>query len=149
MIELAPGRFSTTIGWPMFCETLAATRRVTPSAPPPGGNPTTQLMGFDGKLPWAREMNGAASTAAAARNWRRLIGSVYIDDDWRVIRRPLALARREVDGTAGAALGERRREQREVDAQAPAALESIEAIVPPGKRFLRLRKEAKRIGEAH
>ena len=48
---------------------------------------------------------------------------------------PLAPARREVDGAAGAALGERRREQCEIDAQAPVALEGAQPIVPPRKLF--------------
>src|SRR3954462_5320805 len=74
MLELAPGRFSTTTGWPMFCETFAATRRVTPSAPPPGGKPTTQLIGLDGKLACARAPSGARlAAAAAARKSRRFI----------------------------------------------------------------------------
>src|SRR3954452_22324662 len=73
MIELAPGRFSTITGWPMFCETLAATRRVTPSAPPPGGKPTTQLIGFDGYADGAREPIGALSAVSLIRICRVLI----------------------------------------------------------------------------
>ena len=49
----------------------------------------------------------------------------------RVIRRALAFARRKIDGGASAALCKRRREQREIDAQAPVALESVEPVVPP------------------
>src|SRR2546430_12700837 len=61
---------------------------------------------------------------------------------------PLALARREVDGAAGAALGERRREQCEIDAQAPVALEGAQPIVPPRVEPLGLGKQAKRVHES-
>src|SRR5436305_3502178 len=61
---------------------------------------------------------------------------------------PLALARREVDGAAGAALGERARKQCEIDAQAPVALERAQPIVPPGVEPLGLWKQAERIREA-
>src|SRR3954466_11304711 len=38
MIELPPGRFSTTVGWPHFSESFCADSRVNGSRLPPGGN---------------------------------------------------------------------------------------------------------------
>src|SRR5690349_16500792 len=130
MMELAPGRFSTITGWPTFCESFEATRRVTPSAPPPGGNPTTQLIGFDGYAACERTPSGAMAAAAASRNCRLFIvlllcrarSYIEVEHDRRVIRGAFALARLEVDGARSALLGERRREERKIDAQAPAAL---------------------------
>src|SRR3954466_16203191 len=139
MIELAPGRFSTITGWPMFCETLAATRRVTPSAPPPGGKPTTQLIGFEGYADCARAPNGAMTAVAAISNCRLLIvlllcrtrSSIEVETARRVGRGTFALARPDVDGARRAMLRERGREERQIDAQSPAALEGAQAIVPP------------------
>src|SRR5215210_7032270 len=73
MLPLAPGRFSTMTGWPMFCESLAATRRVTPSAPPPGGNPTTQVIGLAGYACCARRGSGKPRVAAAINKSLRFI----------------------------------------------------------------------------
>jgi len=48
MTALAPGRFSTTIGWPSASESSGETARSTESVGPPGGTPTVTLMGFEG-----------------------------------------------------------------------------------------------------
>src|SRR3954464_1570264 len=151
MLELAPGRFSTITGCPMFCDTFAATRRVTPSAPPPGGKPTTQLMGFDGKLACARSVMGAIAAALAIKNCLLFIRSsswVELQHNRRVIRGPLAPARLDVNGARAAALRNLRRKQREVDAQTPAALEGLEPIVPPRELLLRLVESLLAIDEA-
>src|ERR1043165_6596352 len=133
MLELAPGRFSTTTGWPMFCETLEATRRVTPSAPPPGGKPTTQLIGLEGKFDCARAPIGAIAAAAATRKSRLLIrcssSQVQFQHHGRMIRGPLPFARPDIDDARRAAFRKLRREQREVDPQPPAALECLQTIV--------------------
>jgi hypothetical protein len=44
----APGRFSTTTGWPTRSDSHVAMIRETASAPPPGGNPTIQRSGRAG-----------------------------------------------------------------------------------------------------
>jgi hypothetical protein len=48
MLLLAPGLFSITTGWPSRSASHGATIRDTMSAPPPGGNPTTQRKGRAG-----------------------------------------------------------------------------------------------------
>src|SRR6266571_4226112 len=48
MLPAAPGRFSTTRGWPRPSAILGAMRRATTSAPPPGGYGTIRRTGFDG-----------------------------------------------------------------------------------------------------
>ncbi|CFN76517.1 Uncharacterised protein [Bordetella pertussis] len=61
----APGRFSTTTGWPHILLRLLATRRVKKSELPPGGNDTiivTGLVGYAAPLATA----GPASMPAAA-----------------------------------------------------------------------------------
>ena len=46
MLEPAPGRLSTTIGWPSVrCERLLQSARDTRSAAPPGAKPTTRRIG--------------------------------------------------------------------------------------------------------
>src|SRR2546421_13104747 len=98
MIELAPGRFSTTIGWPMFCDTLLETSRVTPSAPPPGGKPTTQLIGFDGKGCCACAAPSDSAPAANRNSRLRIvISNRHYRNDRGVIRRALARARAYID----------------------------------------------------
>jgi hypothetical protein len=41
MLVVAPGRFSTTNGWPRYSESRGASTRAMMSVPPPGGKPTT------------------------------------------------------------------------------------------------------------
>jgi hypothetical protein len=48
ILLLAPGLFSITTGWPSRSANHGAMIRETISAPPPGGNPTTQRNGRDG-----------------------------------------------------------------------------------------------------
>src|SRR6266581_9811052 len=48
MAPSAPGRLSTTTGWPRVSESGCAIRRVIASAVPPGANPTTMRMAFEG-----------------------------------------------------------------------------------------------------
>jgi hypothetical protein len=45
---LAPGRFSTTIGWPSDSCSFMVTSRVTESVMPPGVYGTIHLMGLFG-----------------------------------------------------------------------------------------------------
>jgi hypothetical protein len=45
MLPLAPARFSTTTGWPMFSDSFAATRRAAMSGAPPGGMGTRMVIG--------------------------------------------------------------------------------------------------------
>ena len=44
----APGRFSTTTGWPSDSVSFCATMRARMSFAPPGGKPTSMRSGFDG-----------------------------------------------------------------------------------------------------
>src|SRR5260221_1923226 len=68
IVPVAPVLLSTMIGCPRRSPSLAPTSRAIASAPPPGGNPTSSLIGFAGHLSWARESDGtAAATGARAR----------------------------------------------------------------------------------
>src|ERR1700716_1798385 len=71
---LAPGRFSTTIGWAQIPASLGSMMRVSVSAPPPGGNGTTMCTGFDGnsweKAPAAEKSNARPANAPRARRIR-------------------------------------------------------------------------------
>src|SRR5256885_5767801 len=58
MLPLAPGRFSTTTGWPRRCCSCSPRRRASRSVPPPGGNVTTMVMGRSRRVP---ALPGAAS----------------------------------------------------------------------------------------
>src|SRR6266850_5349819 len=65
---LAPGRFSTTAGWPTCHATLAATTRVTRSAPSLA-KPTTQVRGFDGKFIAALRVRSRATPYRGSFSW--------------------------------------------------------------------------------
>src|SRR3977135_3554029 len=71
---LAPGRFSTTIGWAQIRASLGSMMRVSVSAPPPGGSGTTMCTGFDGnsweKAPTAEKSNAKPANASRARRIR-------------------------------------------------------------------------------
>jgi hypothetical protein len=70
----APGRFSTTTGWPSRSAIFGAINRARMSMPPPGGKPMTMRSGREGKAPCAivpRAMSGAA--AAPSTNARRVV----------------------------------------------------------------------------
>jgi hypothetical protein len=45
MLPLAPGRFSTTTGWPIRSDRAAPNTRAIRSEAPPGGNDTSSLIG--------------------------------------------------------------------------------------------------------
>ena len=59
-----------------------------------------------------------------------------------------ALARFDVDRARAAFFSERRREQDVVDAKAPAALEGVQAVVPPGELLFGLLEKAEGVGHA-
>src|SRR5882672_243350 len=71
---LAPGRFSTTIGWAQIPASFGSMMRASVSAPPPGGNGTTICTGFDGnsweKAPTAKKSNARPANACQARRIR-------------------------------------------------------------------------------
>src|SRR3954471_15035487 len=46
----APGLLSTTIAFPSLSDIFCATKREVMVVPPPGANPTSQCIGFDGKV---------------------------------------------------------------------------------------------------
>jgi hypothetical protein len=48
MLEPAPGRLSTRIGWPSARASGSCRLRATKSAAPPGAKPTTSRTGLDG-----------------------------------------------------------------------------------------------------
>ena len=48
MLVVAPGRFSTTNGWPRYSESFGASKRAMMSVPPPGGKPTSMRTGREG-----------------------------------------------------------------------------------------------------
>src|SRR5438874_1901167 len=65
MMEFAPGLLSITTGWPQVSCIFAPTTRAMMSLPPPGGNPTTMRIGFDGQVcPELVEGPNAAVAAA-------------------------------------------------------------------------------------
>ena len=73
----APGRFSTTTGWPsLSLSTLEATRAMK-SEPPPGAKGQTIFSDLLGKASWARPWCGSARPASgagrAAQKRRRLM----------------------------------------------------------------------------
>src|SRR5712692_5330212 len=74
MWPLAPGRFSTTIGWAQIPASFGSKMRASVSAPPPGGNGTTMCTGFDGnsweKPPAAEKSNARPANAPRARRIR-------------------------------------------------------------------------------
>ena len=45
MVPLAPGRFSTAMGWPNSACSAGARKRAMMSVPPPGAKPTSRVMG--------------------------------------------------------------------------------------------------------
>src|SRR5262245_2435698 len=67
MLVAAPGRFSTTTGWPRTSGSLDAIRRATMSVPPPGVNPTTSRIGRPGYGCASAAALQSAMTAATSR----------------------------------------------------------------------------------
>jgi hypothetical protein len=49
MVFAAPGRFSTTNGWPNAAVNLSASMRAMMSVPPPGEAPTRMRTGLEGQ----------------------------------------------------------------------------------------------------
>ena len=72
MLPFAPGRFSTTTGWPSAACSPSWNSRAAKSVPPPGGFGTITVMGRLGKAPWARSGSGAAIAAPAPSRARRV-----------------------------------------------------------------------------
>src|ERR1700726_3463034 len=68
MLPPAPGRFSTTMGWPRRTDSHWPIKRATTSTEPPGAKPTTTRTGRDGYVSAqaTREIAGSV-TAPAAR----------------------------------------------------------------------------------
>src|SRR5712692_1779968 len=65
-VPLAPGLFSTTMGWPRyFCAISANLRRCT-SVEPPGGQGQISVRGLDGNVCAAAPPAHAAAAAASA-----------------------------------------------------------------------------------
>ncbi len=71
MKPLPPGRFSTTTGWPQARESLSATRRATPSGPPPTGNGVMMRTGLVGKAGCCADAAAGSSAAVASANAAR------------------------------------------------------------------------------
>src|SRR3954462_5371098 len=61
MLPPAPGRFSTTTGWPRRSDIGTAMLRATRSALPPGGKLTMKRIGFDGHCAWAAPASAISS----------------------------------------------------------------------------------------
>src|SRR6478735_7664270 len=70
MKPLPPGRFSTTTGWPQARESLSATRRATPSGPPPTGNGVMMRTGLVGNCCAKAPIGSAAAVSAPAARAR-------------------------------------------------------------------------------
>ena len=70
MVFDAPGRFSTTNGWPKTAWYLSASMRAMMSVPPPGEAPTMMRTGLVGQV-WA---SGEPLEAAASARPRREAG---------------------------------------------------------------------------
>src|SRR5688572_1510576 len=95
---------------------------------------------------------GGAKTRWAAADMRgittRYSSYVKCGRDRGVVRRPLPGPRGTVDRAGRAALGERRRREHQVDAQAPVAAERVHPVVPPAPGILRLFEAAEQVGKA-
>src|SRR3954467_10231198 len=73
MVPLAPVRFSTTTDWPGAAASRPASRRAARSSAGPGGNGTTMVTGFAGRVCAAAGASVAttmkAATAALEAMW--------------------------------------------------------------------------------
>src|SRR5574343_876798 len=67
---------------------------------------------------------------------------------WCVVGRPFQLARRAVDAGGAAFLGQRRRQQHVVDAQAEVLLEAEHPVIPPREGLFRLLEQPEAVGQA-
>src|SRR4051812_13954961 len=83
MVPPAPPTFSTITGWPSDFRICSATMRARMSEPPPAGNGTIMVTGFDGKpcaCAWTCAAAADASAAPnASANHGRFIRSVHFD----------------------------------------------------------------------
>ena len=70
MLPPAPGRFSTTIGWPSFSPSLGPRILAMVSVLPPGGNVTTRRIGLVGYV--CAEAANAAQASAVTSAKRRM-----------------------------------------------------------------------------
>ncbi len=79
MVPPAPGRFSTTTGWPRICDSRWATTREELSVMPPAAKGTTQVMPRLGQGVSARARPGVASVAASRlrRAIRTMVASPF------------------------------------------------------------------------
>ncbi len=77
MVPVAPGRFSTTSGWPSCSPMAGAISRVTVSIAPPGGKDTMTRIGLVGQAGCARAgaASGPGRAAAAASSAARRVGA--------------------------------------------------------------------------
>ena len=86
MVPPAPGRLSTTAGWPSRLGRCSARMRATTSLEPPGGKVTTIFTALFGQA-WARTAQGArprAPVAEASCNRRRRVGrGVVMGRSWQ------------------------------------------------------------------
>src|SRR6218665_3788194 len=81
MFPEAPGRFSTTMGWPNPSAIFWATRPAELSVAPPGGKPRTKRIGRCGNSrPCAAARAGTQPTAANRRAWRESGEAVQISE---------------------------------------------------------------------
>src|SRR3954471_22335451 len=72
MLPPAPPRLSMMICWPSASEIFGLSMRDSTSAPPPGGKPTIQRIGFDGQV-WADAVAAVATSVAARTDFRIFI----------------------------------------------------------------------------
>ena len=71
----APGRFSTTTGWPSRSDIFGAISRARMSIPPPGGKPMTIRIGRDGKPGLRKARWRAAAGPRPRRAQKRAVSS--------------------------------------------------------------------------
>src|SRR5690349_23260832 len=70
MAPSAPGRFSTTTGWPRLCDIGTAMILPTTSSAPPAGNGATMRMGFCGYCAHAAPAAKAERSPSSVRTIR-------------------------------------------------------------------------------
>ena len=69
IVPVAPGRFSTSTGWPSFAASPLERPRTSGSTAPPAGKGTTMRIGFEGHASWARAAGARTSAQAIAITW--------------------------------------------------------------------------------
>src|SRR5262249_43953993 len=125
MLPLAPGGFSTTMGWPSRSDRTAPKTRAIRSEAPPGGNETSSLIGRFGKVSARTGVASAASAHALASRMRtRRMGLLHLGAGELHQRRPARDLAGEERGEIlwragvgdGAELGQRRLALRRLEA---------------------------------